>query len=220
MRAALYARVSTKGQHNGREQTTENQLLDLRKYAESRGLEVIAELEDVGVSGSKTSRPGLDELLRLARARKVDCVVVAALDRFGRSLSHLTRSLEELQALGVGFVSLRESLDLTTPTGRLMFALVGAMAEFERSLIIERVNAGMRRAKTQGTRSGKPIGHPRVLFDRGKARELHAAGQSVRQIAAALGVSSATVHRTVRVSRNAVADPTPESTPQQENATL
>ncbi len=192
MRAALYARVSTK------DQNAETQLLDLRKYAASRGLEVIAELSDVGVSGSKSSRPGLDALMGLARARKLDLVVVAAFDRFGRSLSHLVRSLEEFQALGVGFVSLRDSVDLSTPAGKLMFSIIAAIGEFERSLIIERVNAGMRRARTQGTTSGKPIGRPFKVWDRDLARKMRAGGFSVRQIAAQLGVPSATVQRATK----------------------
>lgn len=199
MRAVLYARVSTKGPlSGGREQNIETQLLALRQYVTVRGWAVVAELSDVGVSGRKESRPGLDELMRLARGRQLDAVVVVGFDRFGRSLSHLVRTLEEFTALGVAFVSIREQMDLTTPAGRLMFALVAAMAEFERSLIQERVRAGMRRVAVQGTRSGRPVGRPGATFDRGRAAVLRAEGHSFRRIAREVGGSEASVRRALR----------------------
>ncbi len=150
MRVALYARVSTT------DQEPETQLRDLRRYAEARGCSVVGEYVDLAVSGAKVRRPGSDEVLHLARTRRIDGLLVAAFDRWGRSLSHLVRSLEEFQALGVAFISLRESMDLTTPSGRLMFGIIAAMAEFERELIRERVKAGMRRAKAQGIHCGRP----------------------------------------------------------------
>ncbi len=201
MKVALYARVSTK------DQTIENQLLDLRRFATARGLSIVVECTDVGVSGRKEKRHGLDEVIRLARSRQIDGVVVAGFDRFGRSLSHLVRTLEEFQALGVGFVSLREQVDLGTPTGRLMFALIGAMAEFERSLIVERINAGLRRARAQGKRPGRK---PRV-FRRDQVEDLRAAGLSWREIGRQLRVNYNTARRAML--RNPAAEATPNLAP-------
>src|SRR6516165_2532822 len=133
---ALYARVSTKDQH------CELQLRELRQYAERRGLEIAGEYVDHGVSGSKDSRPELNRLMADAHRRKFDTICCWKLDRYGRSLKHLINALADLDALGVSFVSLRDNLDLSTPSGRLMFHMLGAMAEFERELIRERVVAG------------------------------------------------------------------------------
>ena len=197
MKVALYARVSTKGlQGNGREQNVDTQLLDLREFVQGARLGGrLAECSDVGWSGAKERRPGLDEAMDLARAREIDGLVVAAFDRFGRSLPHLVRSMEELQALGVAFVSVREQIDLSTPTGQLMFALIAAMSQFERAIIIERIKAGMARVKAQGSKSGKSIGRPLALFDRDQVRRLHAEGLSLRQIARQLGVDASAVRR-------------------------
>src|SRR5215472_4035507 len=126
--AALYARVSTRDKR----QNPELQLDELREYAAKRGWLVAGEFVDVGVSGSKDSRPQLDTMMQLAKARKIDVIAVWKLDRFGRSLRHLVDSLEELKAVGCAFVSLRDNLDLSTPAGRMMFHVIGAMAEFER----------------------------------------------------------------------------------------
>ena len=125
MKAAMYGRVST---HNG--QNPEMQLRELREYCQHRGWDVTGCYTDVGVSGTKDSRPALNRLMADAHQRRFDAIVVWKLDRFGRSLRHLLNSLAELEALGVAFVSLRDNLDLTTPTGRLMFQVIGAMAEF------------------------------------------------------------------------------------------
>src|SRR5271157_4388770 len=134
MRVALYARVSTlHGQH------PEMQLAELREYAARRGWQVTGEYVDEGVSGSKESRPALNRLMTDARRRKFDAVLVWKIDRFGRSLKHLVNALADLDAYGVAFVSLRDGLDLSSPSGRLMFQIIGAMAEFERALIQERV---------------------------------------------------------------------------------
>ncbi len=150
-RCALYARVSTS---NG-QQDPEMQLSELREYAARRELVVIAEYVD-HVSGSKDFRPSLNRLMTDAHSRKFDAVLVWKIDRWGRSLKHLVTSLADLEAYGVAFVSLRDSLDLGTPSGRLMMQLLGAMAEFERSLIQERVKAGLRNARAKGKRLGRP----------------------------------------------------------------
>ena len=134
MKVAIYARVSTK---NGN-QNPELQLTELRDYARARGWQVIGEFVDVGVSGAKESRPQLDALMKLAKARKIDGIIVWKLDRFGRSLKHLVTALDELEALGVAFISLRDSIDLSTPQGKLMLAVIGAMAEFERGSVSRR----------------------------------------------------------------------------------
>src|SRR5262249_42457164 len=135
-RAALYMRISTKG-HG---QTTDTQALALREYAERRGFQIVEEYRDEGLSGAKDRRPALDQLMRDGRARKFDVVVVARFDRFARSVSHLLRALEEFNHLGVDFVSLSESIDTSTPVGKMIFTVLGAVAELERNLIRERVN--------------------------------------------------------------------------------
>jgi DNA invertase Pin-like site-specific DNA recombinase len=136
-RIALYARVSTL---NG--QNPQLQLDELREYAQRRGWTIAGEYVDLGVSGAKDSRPDLNRMLADAHARKFDGIAVWKLDRLGRSLKHLVTTIEDLQAYNVSFVSLRDNLDLSTPAGRLMLHIIGAMAEFERSLIQERVVAG------------------------------------------------------------------------------
>ena len=148
-RIALYARVSTS---NG-QQDPEMQLRALREYAERRNLTIVGEYID-RMTGSKDSRPSLNRLMADAGQRKFDAVLVWKLDRFGRSLRHLVNTLAELEARGLTFISLRDNLDLSTPSGRLMFQIIGAMAEFERSLIQERVKAGLRNAKAKGRRLG------------------------------------------------------------------
>ena len=128
------------------------QLRELREYASRRGWIVTEEYVDQGVSGSKETRPALTRLMADACQRRFDAVLVWKVDRFGRSLKHLVNALAELGALGVAFVSLRDNLDLSTPSGRLMFQIIGAMAEFERALIQERVRAGLRNARAKGKR--------------------------------------------------------------------
>src|SRR2546430_3956917 len=150
MKAAIYARVSTL------DQEPENQLQELRRYVEARGW-TATEYVDRGVSGSKDRRPALDQLLRDAKRRRFDVVVCWRLDRLGRNLKHLITLLEDLQALGVAFVSLAEGIDATTPAGKLQMHILGAIAEFERERIRERVLAGLHRAKAQGKRLGRPV---------------------------------------------------------------
>src|ERR1022692_2272830 len=144
-RVALYARVSTL---NG--QDPEMQLSELREYASRRGWTITSEYVDQGVSGSKESRPQLNQLVADAHRRRFDAVLVWKIDRFGRSLKHLVNALADLCAYGVAFISFRDNLDLSTPSGRLMFQIIGAMAEFERSLIQERVKAGPAECARQG----------------------------------------------------------------------
>ena len=187
LRTALYARVSTF--HNG--QDPDLQLRELREYATRRGWEITGEFVDVGVSGSKASRPGLNRLMAAAHTRQIDAVLVWKLDRFGRSLRHLVNGLAELEARGVAFISLSDHLDLTTPAGRLMFQIIGSMAEFERSLIQERVKAGLRNAKAKGKRLGRPTKRP----DAGAIARLRGDGSTWNQIAATLGVGRSTLIR-------------------------
>src|SRR5207249_10873995 len=149
-RAALYMRVSTKG-HG---QTTETQAVALREYAAHRGFEIIEEYPDTGISGSKDSRPALDKLMKDAKARHFDVVIVARFDRFARSVSHLLRALEEFGHLGLAFISVSEAIDTSTPMGKMIFTVLGAVAELERNLIRERVQMGITRARRQG----KPLG--------------------------------------------------------------
>jgi DNA invertase Pin-like site-specific DNA recombinase len=146
---------------------------------------------DRGVSGSKDRRPELDLLMTGARSRTFDILLVWKLDRFARSLKHLVTAIAEFEALGVQFVSLRDNLDLTTPSGRLMFHVIGAMAEFERALIQERVRAGLRNARAKGKRLGRPT----VNIPTAKVQRLRAQGLSWSRISEATGVAKATLLR-------------------------
>ena len=186
MRVALYARVST--MHN---QNPEMQLTELREYGARRGWQIIAEYVDEGISGSRERRPQLDRLMVDAHRRKFDLIAVWKIDRFGRSLKHLVNALADLDSLGVAFVSLRDNLDLSTPSGRLLFQIIGAMAEFERSLIQERVRAGLRNAVAQGVR----LGRPRKMVDADQIGRLRASGASWREISEKLGIGVGTACR-------------------------
>jgi DNA invertase Pin-like site-specific DNA recombinase len=191
-RAALYARCSTldKGQD------PELQLVPLREYCQRRGFTIVGEYVDNGISGTKDHRPQLDRLLDAARKRQVDTIIVWKLDRFGRSLKQLVNVLEELSSLGIGFISYQDNLDFTTPQGRLTFHIIGAMAEFERELIRERVRAGIANAR----RKGKKIGRKSVPApDMAKIIEVHqkTPSSSIRDIAGALGFKKSTVHKTL-----------------------
>ena len=187
LRAAIYARVSTSnhGQDIGM------QTRELREYCQRRGLQIVGEYTDVGVSGSKDSRPELNRLMADAKQRRFDAVCVWKLDRFGRSLRHLVNALADLESLGVCFISIKDNLDLSTPSGRLMFQIIGAMAEFERALIQERVRAGIRNARAKGQR----IGRPRVAVDAARIAALRASGLSWRTIERELGISVRTARR-------------------------
>ena len=175
--------------HNG--QDPEMQLREMREYAGRRGWEIVGEYTDTGISGSKESRPELNRLMADAHQRQFDAVLVWKVDRFGRSLRHLVNALADLGAYGVAFVSLRDNLDLSTPSGRLMFAVIGAMAEFERSLIQERVKAGLRNARAKGKR----IGRPRASLDMTRLANLRSEGWGWNRIAVDMGVGPGTVLR-------------------------
>ncbi len=191
-RVALYARVSTK--NNG--QDPETQLLALREYAKARKLEVFSEYVDIGISGSKDSRPALNRLMANARKRRFDTVLVARFDRFARSTRHLVLALEEFNALGVDFISLSESVDTSTPMGKMVYTVIAAVAELERSLIRERVVMGLQRAKAQG----KKLGRPKVKASEDQLLSLCEAGLSSRLIAKQLGLSPSTVLRRLRAA--------------------
>jgi putative DNA-invertase from lambdoid prophage Rac len=189
MKVGIYARVSTldKGQD------TEVQLRDLRSYAKARGWIIADEYVDKGQSGVKDRRPDLDRLMKDVRKRKVDLILCWRLDRLGRSLKHLILTLDELQSIGVGFVSYNENLDLTTSTGRLMFQLLGAFAEFERNLIRERVKAGLANAKAKGAK----LGRPSPEFDEEELIRLRKSGLTIRGIAERLNLRKSFVHKTL-----------------------
>ena len=183
-RAALYLRVSTLDQH------PESQLHDLRGLAAQRGYEIVATYED-RISGAKAKRPGLDQMMADARRGKFDVVLVWAFDRLARSVRHFLEVLDELNHLNLEFVSLREQVDTGGPLGRAMVIIVGAIAELERSLIVERVKAGMRRARLEGRRLGRPplnVDRDALIRDRNQ-------GQSLKQIAKLHGISKASVIR-------------------------
>lgn len=192
MRAALYGRVSTP------DQRPDAQLDALRAYAAARGLEA-REFLDVGVSGAKARRPGLDALTAAVRRREVDVVVCAKLDRLARSVQHLTALAADLEAVGVGLVVLDQAIDTTTPSGRFLFHTLGAVAELERDLIRERTRAGIEAARRRGARFGRPPATDGP--QRARIRRLARAGRSLREIAALTGVPRSTVHRALSAQR-------------------
>ena len=194
-RAALYMRVSTLDQH------PETQLYDLRGLAAQRGLEIIEEYTDK-ISGAKAKRPGLDRLLADARRGKFDVVLVAAFDRIARSVRHFLEVLDELTHLNIEFISFRENVDTGGPLGRAMIVIIGAIAELERNLIIERVRAGMRRAKLEGQRIGRaPLDVDRQALLRDRAR-----GVSLSEMAKLHQISRASVCRIIRQSKPVVSE--------------
>ena len=187
MKVAIYARVST----TNHGQDVGMQTRELRQFCEARGWQFAGEYLDEGISGAKDSRPELNRLMADASRRRFDVVVVWKFDRFARSVSHLLRALENFNALGIAFVSLSEQIDTSTPTGKMVFTILGAVAELERSLIRERVKAGMRNARAKGKR----IGRPKAVLDGSKIAHLRAQGLSWAAIAATLGVGEGTVRR-------------------------
>ena len=191
-RAAIYARVSTA--NNGQDPTMQTR--ELTEYCQRRGWTVVGEYVDVGISGTKEKRPELDRLLSDAHTRRFDAVVVWKFDRFARSVSHLLRALENFQALGIEFVSLSEQLDTSTPTGKMVFTVLGAVAELERSLIVERVRAGMRNARAKGKRIGRPPRTQLTPEDRKSIAEAYWCRKvSFRQLAKRFDTSIGTVQR-------------------------
>jgi len=187
MKIALYARVSTLDK--GQDPTM--QLRELRDYCERRGWTVTGEYVDVGVSGSKDSRPELNRLMTDAHRRNFDAVLVWRFDRFARSVSHLLRALETFKSQGIEFISYSEQMDTSTPTGKMIFTVLGAVAELERSLIIERVRDGVRNARAKGKRLGRPT----VNVARARIASMRSGGASWRVISTELGISLGTLHR-------------------------
>jgi DNA invertase Pin-like site-specific DNA recombinase len=194
MRVAIYCRVSTL------DQNPTTQLLDLQQLASQRGFEVVKVYTDHGFSGSKSRRPGLDELLYDARRHQFDLVLVWAADRLARSVKHFVDILAELDHLKIGFISYREQIDTGGPLGKAIMTIVAAIAELERSLIVERVKAGLRRARLEGRHIGrKPLDLDRnaIIGDRAK-------GMSFRQVAKAHQISTATVRRIMSAHKTGV----------------
>ncbi len=190
-RAVIYARTSTVDQH------TENQVYDLEQLARQRGLEIIKVYQDQ-VSGTRVRRPGLDQLLSDARQGKFDVLLVWACDRLARSVSHFLQVLDELGHLHIEFISYREQLDTTGPLGRAVVVIISAIAELERSLIVERVRAGLRRAKLEGRR----LGRPPLLVDREAVLRDRQQGLSISQLAKQHGIAETSVRRLLRQSKS------------------
>jgi DNA invertase Pin-like site-specific DNA recombinase len=190
-RAALYMRVSTVDQH------PETQLYDLRQMAQQRGYQIVEEYTD-RISGAKAKRPGLDTMMRDARRGNFDVILVWASDRIARSVKHFLEVLDELNRLNVEFISFREQIDTGGPLGRAVVVIIGAIAELERNLIIERVRAGMRRAKLEG----RHIGRKPLTLDRDAILRDRQRGQSLSQLAKGHLVSRATIHRVLREQAN------------------
>ena len=188
-RVAIYARVSTIG--NG--QSPEMQTRELREYCERRGWEIVGEYVDVGISGAKEKRPELDRMLADAHRRRFDAVACWKFDRFARSVSHLLRALENFKALGIEFVSLSEQVDTSTPMGKMVFTVLGAVAELERSLIAERVRAGLRNARAKGTK----LGRPRADVDAPRVGALRAQGLTWEKICQITGLTRGTAQRSL-----------------------
>src|SRR5258708_25503263 len=186
-RMAIYARVSTT--NHGQDVTLQTR--ELEQFAEARGWRMIGAYIDDGVSGAKDSRAELNRLMADAHKRCFDVVAVWRFDRFARSVSHLLRALETFSALGIAFVSLSEQMDTTTPTGKMVFTVLGTVAELERSLIADRVRAGLRHARAKG----KTLGRPKRVMDTSTIATLRARGLAWRVIASQLGVGLATLHR-------------------------
>lgn len=187
-RAAIYVRVSTD------KQTVENQVTALRQIAERRGWEIVQEYRDAGISGAKgrESRPGLDQMLKDASKRRFDVVMAWAIDRLGRSLIDLLGTIQTLEACGVDLYLDRQAIDTTTPAGRLMFQVTGAFAEFERSMIRQRVHAGLKRA----VKAGKTLGRPKIspALEKRIRGQLQA-GKGILKVAREVGVGTGTVQR-------------------------
>jgi len=190
-KVCLYCRVSTA------HQTSENQLRELRAVAERMGYEIVSEFIDNGVSGAKSrkDRPALDEMMRLATQRKFEMVMCWSIDRLGRSLQHLVEILNELQVMRIDLYFMQQGMDTTTPSGRMIFSVFGAIGEFERNLIRERVIAGQQRAKASGTHIGRPTKMNEGM--RSAIKTMHENGMSIRQIAKSCKVGIGTVYSVI-----------------------
>lgn len=193
-RVVIYARVSTDGQ------SVENQVLELEQIASRHGWQVVEVLRDKGISGAKdrTKRPGLDRLLHMVTRREVDVVAAWSVDRLGRSLQNLVAILGEFHSKGVDLYLHQQGIDTSTPAGKALFQMLGVFAEFERSIIVERVKAGLKRAKSQGTR----LGRPRVSYEKeAKVRRLLADGTGIRRAAREAGVATSVAQRIAAASK-------------------
>jgi len=190
MRIGIYARVSTK------DQSCQLQVRDLHSFCTARGFDLVREYIDVGQSGAKDSRPELNKLMDDARKRQFDAIIVWRFDRFARSTKHLLSALEEFRSLGIQFISYQENVDTSTPLGQALFTIVSAVAQLERDLIRERVSAGIRNARA----NGKKLGRPMRALDRERILQMRAEGQSLEQIAENLGVGYGTVRQRLLTS--------------------
>jgi DNA invertase Pin-like site-specific DNA recombinase len=186
--AAIYVRVSTPDQH------VESQLYDLRELASQRGFEVVHEYEDRGVCGKKARRPGLDALMADARRKRFSVVLVAAFDRIARSTRNFLQVIDELDSMGIEFISRRENVDTSGPMGRLFVTIISAIAELERSLVVDRVKSGMRRAKLEG----RQIGRSRLDVNREQIVHDRRSGMSLTKVAKKHGISRASVCRLMK----------------------
>ena len=197
-RVAIYARVSTT--NHGQDVTLQTR--ELEQFAQARGWQIFGEYLDEGISGAKDSRPELNRLMSDAHKRRFDVVCVWRFDRFARSVSHLLRALETFKVLGIDFVSFSEQMDTSTPTGKMVFTVLGAVAELERSLIVERVRAGMRNARAKGKRIGRPPRTQLSVETRTAIADCYAKERtSLRTLAERFGTSLATVQRCIGVYR-------------------
>ena len=190
MKVAIYTRVSTN------DQSVQMQSSDLKSYCQQRGLEVYKEYCDQGISGTKDKRPALDELMSDAKKRKFDAVLVWRFDRFARSTKHLITALEEFRHLNIDFISYQESIDTSSPLGKAMFTIVSAIAELERNILLERVRAGLKRAKENGTILGRPKRLDLDIKELQKMRDKEKL--SLRQIAKRVKASPATVYKSLK----------------------
>jgi len=188
-RIALYCRVSTS------DQSTDSQLLDLRRYVSDRGWQIHREYVDEGISGTKDSRPALNELMNDAKKRRFDVVLVWRFDRFARSTRHLINALEEFKNLKIDFVSYQENIDTSSPLGGAIFTIISAVAQLERDIIAERVKAGLRNAVEAGKQLGRPRG---TSLDIEAIHRLKSEGLSVREVAKQVGTSKTTVSRLLK----------------------
>ena len=202
-RVAIYARVST----TNHGQDIRLQTRELEEFARARGWRVVDSYIDEGISGSKDSRPELNRLIADAHKRRFDVVCVWRFDRFARSVSHLLRALETFKALGIDFVSFSEQMDTSTPAGKMVFTVLGAVAELERSLIVERVRAGMRNARAKGKRIGRPPRTQLSVETRIAIAGCYAKEKtSLRALAKRFGTSLATVQRCIGVCQRAAGE--------------
>jgi DNA invertase Pin-like site-specific DNA recombinase len=196
MRAAVYARVSTNNHH----QDPEVQLRDIRAFCQYKGWEIVETYIDKGVSGAKASRPALNKMMADAAEKKFDVVIVWKFDRFARSAQHMLKALETFNSHGIAFASVTESIDTSTPMGKMLFTVLAALAEMERSITVERIHAGLRNARAKGKKLGPRFQHQ---IDIASVRERIAAGESKRQIAISMRISPALLG--LRLKENAQA---------------